>query len=97
MGCFAVTTAAVFCGLPVSGRRDGVITAAPPGMTAENPTNSIPGAEEGAVVFDGLEKIVRTGGLIAATHAGTGDDFEHRIEDPLVKTDQDSDQEAEES
>ena len=47
--------------------------------------------------FDSLEKIVRAGGFVAATHAGTGDDFEHRIEDPLVKTDQDSDQEAEES
>ena len=49
------------------------------------------------MLLDSFEKIAGAGGFVAATHAGTGDDFKHRIEDPLVKTDQDSDQEAEES
>ena len=43
-----------------------------------------------------LEKIVRTGRLVTTSHRGAGDDFEHRIEDPLVKSDQNSNQETEE-
>jgi hypothetical protein len=47
--------------------------------------------------FHGLEKIVRATGLVAATHGGAGDGLDHGIEYPLVKTDEDADQEAEES
>ena len=86
----------MFRGVRTAGRRDGVITGAAPWMTAENPTNSMPRAAERAVEFDGLEKIVRAGGRVAATHAGAGNHFQHRIEDPLIETDQDSDHESEE-
>ena len=79
------------------GWRDGVITAAAPWMTAENPTNSIPRAAEWAVALDGLEEIVRAARFVAAAHAGTGDGFQHGIKDPLVKSDEESDHETEES
>lgn len=45
--------------------------------------------------LDGLEKIVRAGGLVAAAHAGTADDFKHRVENPLVKADHQENQQAE--
>jgi hypothetical protein len=44
-----------------------------------------------------MEKIVRTGGSVAAAKGRTGDGFEHRIENPLVKADRKVDQGAEEA
>ena len=42
--------------------------------------------------FHGLEKIVGAGGGVAASGTGTSRKFEHRIEEPLVKTDPDADE-----
>ena len=71
--------------------RDGVITAAPPRMTAENPTNTEPAAFEGAVGLDGSEKIVGAGRGKPASGGGARGGFEHRIENPLVEADSDAD------
>ena len=90
--------AGIFRCIRISGRRDGVITTAPPWMTAENPANSIPRAAEGAVALDGFEKIVRTRGRVAASGGRAGGEFEHRAEDPLVeKTDDKPDDGADSS
>src|SRR5688572_9631815 len=97
MGCFVLAGAGRFLGFRGRGRRDGVITAATPGMTAENPTNSIPRAAEGAVELHGLKVIVRATWRVAAAHGRTGGDFQHRIEDPLIQTDQEADHGAEEA
>ena len=78
-------------------RSDGVITTATPWMTAENPTNAMPRAAERAVALDSLEEIVGAARLVAATHARAGDGFQHRIENPLVNTDQHPDDETEDS
>ncbi len=84
-------------GIRVSGRRDGVITTAPPWMTAENPANANPRAAEGAVKFDGLQEIIRAGGGKPTAGRRPGGEFEHRIEDSLVKTDRQADDGAEDS
>ena len=97
MGGVALAGARTGYGIFTTRRRDGVITTATPGMTAENPINSIPRAGEGAVDLDGLQEIVRAARFIAASHAGAGDGFEDRIEKPLIETDQYSDQETEEA
>jgi len=41
-----------------------------------------------------LDKIVRASGRVAAAEGGAGHRFQHRIQDPLVKTDQTDDEEA---
>ena len=84
----------MFPGSRTPGRRNGVITAATPRMTAENPTNSPPRTAKGAVKFDRLEEIVRAARLVAAAHAGAGDNLEHRIEDPLIEEDHQPDRGA---
>lgn len=66
----------------------GVITTAPPRMTAENPTNAIPSACERAVSLDGLKEIVGAGGRVAAASGWPCGEFQHGAEDALVKTDQ---------
>lgn len=68
----------------------GVITTAPPRMTAENPTNAIPSTYERAVSLDGLEEIVGAGGCVAAASGWACGEFQHRAEDALVKTNQES-------
>src|SRR6478609_9675490 len=97
IGCFALAGAGSFLGFRSRGRRDGVITAATPGMTAENPTNSIPRAAEGTVELDGLKIIIGTARRVAAAHGRAGGGFQHRIEDPLIETDQETDHGAEEA
>jgi len=91
VGRFAVAGAGVLAVVRVIGRRDGVITTATPWMTAENPANSIPRAAEGAVKLHCLQEIVRAGWREAAADTGAGGEFQHRVEDPLIETDHQSD------
>ena len=44
-----------------------------------------------------LDKIMRAGGSVAAAEGGTGHGFQHRIQDPLVKTDQADDEKADDA
>jgi hypothetical protein len=49
------------------------------------------------VKLDGLQEIVGASGGKTAASGGSGGEFQHRIEDPLVEADQDSNQDAENS
>ncbi len=91
MGRALVIVTACIARTLMRARRDRVITTAPPWMTAENPANSEPRAFEWSVGFHSLEKIVRTTRRVAAAGSRSGGELEHRIEDPLVKTDHHAD------
>ena len=84
-------------GFRVGRRRDGVITAATPRMTAENPADSKPRSAERPVEVNGLQEIARTGGRVAAAGGRTGGELEQRAEDPLIETDHHADDGTEES
>ncbi len=72
-------------------RRNRVITASTPRMTAENSTNTEPRPSQRAVNFHGLEEIVRAGRGEAAAGGRSGSHFEHGIENALVNADRDAD------
>jgi len=74
------------------GLRDGVITPAPPWMTAENPASAEPRAFPGTMEFHGLQKIAGTGRLVPASRPWTAEHFEHRAEHLLVPSDRKADQ-----
>jgi len=73
-------------------RRDGVITTAPPWMTAENPANPEPGTTERAVELHRLEEIVRTARLATTAAVRSAGRLKQRIEENLVAADQQPDE-----
>jgi hypothetical protein len=74
------------------GWRDGVITGARPWMTAENAANPEPAAAPGSVGVDGFEKVVGTGGRVAASSSWSGEGFEQRIQKALIEPNEGSKQ-----
>jgi hypothetical protein len=97
VGRIAVAGAGMFAGFRITFRRDGVITTAPPWMTAENPANSIPRATKRSMKLDGLKEEVRASRGKPASGTGTGGVFQHRTEDPLVEADHDANEGAEDA
>src|SRR5687767_14955833 len=71
-------------------RRDRIESAFVPGVTAGNSFQGEPGAAQGSMGLDGLERIVRTGRIETATRP------EQRTQDQLVCADQNFQDEAHE-
>ncbi len=57
----------------------------------------MPGAEDGAVRFDGSEEVMRTAGREAAACGWPGAGVDHGAENPLVEKDEQADQGGEDS
>jgi hypothetical protein len=61
-------------------------------MTAENAFDAEPSAAERTMNFHGLQEIMRTGWLIAASRVLTECHFEHGTDESLIEANQDADQ-----
>jgi hypothetical protein len=61
-------------------------------MTAENAADPEPTAAPGSVSVDGFEKIMGTGGRVAASGGRSGKDFEQRIQVALIEPNKRSEQ-----
>ena len=73
-------------------RRDGVITTAPPRMTAENPADPEPRTFDGSVGLDGLQEVVRTARREATATVRPAQRLEDGVEENLVASDGDADE-----
>lgn len=76
----------------VGAGRYRVFAESAPGMAAENAFAAEPRAAKRTVKFHRLEKIMRTGGLVATPGMRAESDFQRRTEEALVEADQQTNQ-----
>jgi hypothetical protein len=67
--------------------RNGVITTASPGMATADTANPQPGSAKGSVPFHGLQKVLGTGGFVAASGPGAAQLVQGRRYESLVAAD----------